>query len=154
MKHQGECYNLKEIFDRVNTLYFEDKINLEIRWFGSKSFVPRRRILLGSYHRKKGLIKIHRLLDQAHVPHYFITYIMYHEMLHHVEPPIEKLGQRRRIHHSGFKNREKEFQEYALAQEFRKTIRDNWFKPNAVSRPRRKPRRRVRILRRIFNLFV
>ena len=143
MKHQGEHYNLREIYDRMNALYFEDKIELQIQWFGSKSFVPKRRLLLGSYHRKKGVVKIHRLLDRAEVPHYFISYIMYHEMLHHVEPPIERLGRRRRIHHAGFSAREKEFQEYAQAQEFRKTIRDQWFKPEAVRiRKRRSVRRR------------
>lgn len=143
MKHQGEHHNLREIYNRVNALYFEDKIELQIQWFGSKSFIPKRRILLGSYHRKKGLIKIHRLLDRSHVPDYFVTYIMYHEMLHHVEPPIERLGRRRRIHHAGFSRREKEFQEYAQAQEFRKTIRDEWFKPEVVRRRKRRPVRRT-----------
>lgn len=154
MTHQGEHYNLKEIYNKVNALYFENKIDLKLQWFGSKSFIPRRRILLGSYHKQKGLIKIHRLLDRAHVPDYFITYIMYHEMLHHVEPPIEKMGERRRIHHRGFSAREKEFQEYALAQEFRKTIRNEWFKPHEVIRRKRRAPKRSRLLRRIINIFT
>lgn len=154
MKQKGEHYDLKEIYEKVNVRYFDDQIDLQIEWFGSKSFIPRRRLLLGSYHRKKGLIKIHRLLDQAHVPRYFITYIMYHEMLHHVEPPIERIGERRRIHHRGFNLREKEFEEYALVQEFRKVIRDQWFKPHAPRLKRRKVSRRPRILRRILKLFM
>ncbi len=155
MNHQGQHYNLKEIYDEVNRVYFDNKIDLQFRWFGSRDFIPRRRILLGSYHMKKGLIKIHRLLDQTHVPSYFIHYIMYHEMLHHVEPPLERLGRRRRIHHRGFCEREKEFKEYELAQEFRKVIRDQWFQPNVLRlvRKRRRPRS-YPLLKKIANFFT
>jgi hypothetical protein len=78
---------------------------------------------------------------------------MYHEMLHHVEPPIEKLGERRRIHHRGFSAREKEFQEYALAQEFRKTIRDEWFKPQVVMRRKRRVPKHIRLLSKNYQYF-
>lgn len=138
MNHQGEHYNLKEIYDEINRAYFDDTIDLDLRWFGSKTLRPRRSLLLGSYHRKKRLIKIHRLLDQTHVPSYFIHYIMYHEMLHHVEPPLERLGRRRRIHHGGFRSREKEFKDYVLAQEFRQVIRDQWFQPHGLRSVRKK----------------
>ena len=122
----GEHYDLKAIYDQVNQLYFESKLVLRIMWFGDKNSRPRTRIRLGSYNHRTELIKIHRVLDQAHVPHHFVSFIVYHEMLHHVLPPVET-GRRRKIHHQEFLEKEKQFQEYALAKESAKKLKKTWF---------------------------
>lgn len=126
--YSGKHYNLKEIYDKLNAQYFESKLDLNITWVGNRNSTPRVRLMFGSYHREKKLIKIHRRLDQAHVPYYFISFVVYHEMLHHVLPPLKEKNQRRRIHHPAFIEKEKQFQEYALSQEFQKVMRASWFK--------------------------
>jgi SprT-like family protein len=127
LKVKGEYFDLKAIYDQLNDRYFENKLDLSITWFGNKNALPRSRIRLGSYHPRHGLIKIHRLMDKAHVPHHFIAYVIYHEMLHHVLPPIKERWGRRKIHHPEFTKREKQFQEYTLAEKFEKSLRRSLF---------------------------
>lgn len=122
LSEQGEHHDLKEIYQEINILYFEKKLQLPITWFGQKLHLPRSRIRLGSYNQRTRLIKIHKLLDHPSVPRYFISYIVYHEMLHHVLPPLKGKKGRRRVHHREFKEREKQFQDYAKAREFETQI--------------------------------
>lgn len=125
--HQGEHYHLKQIYDQVNAQYFEGKLELRISWVGSKKSMPRTQVMFGSYNQKTKLIKIHRRLDQPHVPPHFIAFIVYHEMLHHVLPPILVNRRRRKVHHPAFLEREKQFDEYSLAKAFSDTMKKSWF---------------------------
>lgn len=127
----GEVHDLREIYDRMNALYFEGALDLPIQWFGNKQTSVRTRITLGSYNHQTQQIKIHRILDQAHIPKYFIDSIVYHEMLHHVLPPIRRRRGRRHIHHTAFVARERQFQQHALAQEFSKSFKKSLFQINA-----------------------
>jgi hypothetical protein len=104
----------------VNKDYFDGELKLSITWTGSAASKPRWRIMFGSYHHEKKHIKIHRRLDSAHVPEFFISYVIYHEMLHHTHPPIRKRGEKRKIHHGDFKDAEKRFQHHEKAKEFLK----------------------------------
>lgn len=123
---RGEYHHLEEILSRVNTDYFEGKLNLKITWFTRKRSSAPRRIILGSYHFRTELIRINSYLDQAHIPDYFVAYIVYHEALHHVHPPVR--GKRgRSIHHAKFKESEKRFKEYDQAMEFQKIIKKDVF---------------------------
>ncbi len=126
--HVGEVYNLREIYERINAQYFDGKLALKIAWVGNRYSRPRTRVLFGSYDPYKKVIKIHRRLDQAHVPEYFISYVVYHEMLHHILPPVPARRGRRKIHHPAFLAKEKEFQEYAQAEAFGERSRRMWFK--------------------------
>lgn len=128
LKQRGEHYDLKEIYEQVNAHYFESKLDLPITWFGNKNGWPKTRITLGSYNQKNGLIKINRLLDQAHIPGHFVSFIVYHEMLHHVLPPLKRRSRGRRIHHRDFVAREKQFKDYALAKQFKKNLKKEAFK--------------------------
>ena len=121
----GKVYNLQEIYHRLNADYFEKKLDLAITWFGSEDRAAKRRRLLGSYNQKKQLIKIHRLLDNTRFPEYFVSYVVYHEMLHHVCPP--KRWGKRRIHHEDFKVRERKFQDFALAKRWAQDNRKEFF---------------------------
>ncbi|MBS3904265.1 MAG: hypothetical protein KGZ39_02940 [Simkania sp.] len=125
---RGDLYDLKQIYDKLNERYFCNQVDLHITWFGNKKFRPRSRIRLGSYHPQHRMIKVHRVLDQAHVPEYAVSFVVYHEMLHHVLPPIQKKKGRRHIHHREFLVREKQFQEYTLAKEFRVVLKTILFK--------------------------
>jgi hypothetical protein len=119
---EASHYNLQQIYAAVNMEYFENKLDLQIRWFGSRHFVPRTRIRLGSYNQRTQVVKIHRFLDKPSVPLYFISYIVYHEMLHHVLPPIRGRRGRRQVHHRAYSAREKEFHQYGEAKEFSKNL--------------------------------
>ena len=127
LRTEGTHYHLKEIYARINQQYFEGKLDLHITWFNPKKSRYQRRIVLGSYHRDKKLVKINRILDQPDIPDYYISFIVYHEMLHHVAPPILQKFRRRQIHHRQFKDLEKQFQEFALVKEFRKKSKMRWF---------------------------
>lgn len=127
LRKDGVHYNLDEIYTKVNQTYFEGKLNLHITWFNPKKTRYQRKIVLGSYHRDKHLVKINRMLDQADIPEYYISFIVYHEMLHHVAPPIIQRFRKRQIHHPEFKDLEKKFQDYALVKEFRKKSKMRWF---------------------------
>ena len=126
--HQhGQHHNLVEIYHRLNQTYFDAQLSLHITWFNPKKTRYSRRIVLGSYHHDKNLVKINRMLDQADIPDYFISFIVYHEMLHHVAPPILQRFRKRQIHHPEFKHLEKKFHDYALVKEFQKKSKKRWF---------------------------
>lgn len=112
----GERYDLQQIYTNLNQTYFNNQLNLKITWFGSAKRKARRYRKLGLYCFRGKLIKIHRLLDQAHFPPYFISYVVYHEMLHSVCPPIKARRGRYQIHHDHFKKKEQEFADYAQAK--------------------------------------
>jgi len=125
----GSLYDLKEIYESINANYFENKLDLKITWFGSAKRRARRHRKLGLYSFKEKLVKIHRLLDQPHFPPYFISYVVYHEMLHSVCPPVKARRGRYQIHHSDFKRKEREFAEYAAAKRWEEDNKKLFFHP-------------------------
>ena len=71
----------------------------------------RKTIKLGSYSAVDRLIRVHPALDQKWVPRYFVAYIVYHEMLHHVIPGSRGLG-RVNLHPPEFKDSERLFRHF------------------------------------------
>ncbi|NDD57663.1 MAG: hypothetical protein EBZ47_00200 [Chlamydiae bacterium] len=116
----GPTHNLKEIFDQMNARYFQGRLELSIYWFGRQSKSSRiNRKVLGYYDAKNKRIKIHHSLNDPFYPPYFIAYVVYHEMLHSVVPPL--LGQKKRqVHHAVFKQKERLFEDYTKAKEWEK----------------------------------
>lgn len=114
----GENHDLGAIFDELNALYFDNGVDAQIGW-GRMGQPPgrrrrRRSIKLGSYLSTGALIRVHPVLDAAWVPRFFVEYIVYHEMLHHVvQMPV--LDGRRCMHGPEFKARERRFLRYAEA---------------------------------------
>lgn len=112
----GLHHNLLEIFHDVNAHYFDARVEAKITW--SRDAVTKRRhaqsIKLGSYTARDKLIRVHPALDAAFVPRYFVEYIVYHEMLHHVMPPA-RTGKRRSLHGPDFQARERIFEHYQAA---------------------------------------
>ncbi len=125
LRPHGNYHNLELIYGRINERYFEGRLDLKISWFGKPVSKAKRRLVLGSYHQQKGLIRINRVLDHDHIPDHFVSFIIYHEMLHHVLPPLKR--GKRRIHHAEFSAREKQFQDYAQASAFRKSFIKEFF---------------------------
>ena len=69
----------------------------------------------------QNVIKINPILNDREVPDYFIEYIVYHEMLHAVYPPI-RIGPKRAVHHKKFLEMEKTFPHYDIAKKWEKTL--------------------------------
>jgi hypothetical protein len=112
----GEHHDLREIFDELNARYFDNRIDAAITW-GARSGRPRRRnsIKMGSYSVEDRLIRIHRSLDRAFVPRFFVAWIVFHEMLHQVHDIRVKNG-RREFHSKEFLADEAGFELYEQAK--------------------------------------
>jgi len=132
---QGEFYNLQEIYQSINHEYFNNEIDLWITWYGKLVPNNKSRVTFGLYQEQLRLIKIHRMMDRSHrfirrpfFPDFFVSYVVFHEMLHHVCPSyIDKNG-RSCIHTKEFKMREKEFKDFDLAQKWMERNHDNFFR--------------------------
>jgi len=112
----GEHHDLRTIFDELNARYFDNRIDAAITW-GARSGRPRRRnsIKMGSYSVEDRLIRIHRSLDRAFVPRFFVAWIVFHEMLHQVHDIRVKNG-RREFHSKEFLADEAAFELYDQAK--------------------------------------
>jgi len=119
LRQRGDHHDLQEIFDEVNERYFGGEVDARISWGTEGSSRRRRRttIKLGSYTAQGRLIRIHPRLDQPFVPRYFIAFVVYHEMLHHIMPATRVAG-RRMLHPREFREREKVFRGYERAIEW------------------------------------
>lgn len=113
---RGKYHDLQEIFDDLNRRYFGNTIDARITW-GQRGGRPRRRnsIKMGSYSVEERLVRIHRSLDRAFVPRFFVEWIVYHEMLHQVHE-IKVVNGRRQFHSREFLRDEARFEHYAAAR--------------------------------------
>jgi predicted metal-dependent hydrolase len=116
-------YDLREIFDRLNKRYFSGKLKATIEWSRrGRASSNRTQIRHGTCTAADGLIRIHPDLDCAWVPPWFVTYIVYHEMLHLKLWPATERG-RTVFHTPQFYAAEKRFGHYQIAHQWeRKNI--------------------------------
>jgi predicted metal-dependent hydrolase len=114
----GKHHDLQAMFERINAAYFDGSVDAHIDWARMSRGHGRRRrrhsIKLGSYRGSGAQIRVHPILDADWVPPFFVEYIVYHEMLHHVIPMPVHNG-KRRLHGPEFKSRERMFPRYAEA---------------------------------------
>lgn len=111
---RGACFDLAEVFDRLNQLYFQDTIRARIGWGRNARRGRRKSIRLGVYDHRAREIRVHPALDRPDVPLFFVEYIVFHEMLHQVFPSARDSG--RHVHHPrAFRDRERAFPRYAAA---------------------------------------
>jgi hypothetical protein len=118
---KGKHHDLLKLYGEINERYFDDEVNALVTW-GKRSTAKakkRKTIKLGSYSAVDRLIRVHPALDQKWVPRYFVAYIVYHEMLHHVIPGSRGLG-RVNLHPPEFKEREKEFRHFERVLQWEK----------------------------------
>ena len=114
---QGQVHDLMAIFRTLNEKYFGNAVDALMTWGRrgrAREKRPRRSIKLGSYSAAERLIRVHRALDKTWVPRYFVSYIIYHEMLHHVIPSPHG-GGRRMLHPPVFRERERVFRDWERA---------------------------------------
>jgi len=116
LESRGTHHDLAHIYADVNRRYFAGEVVARIGWArrAAQRGSRRRSIKLGSYRARDALIRVHPVLDAAWVPRFFVEYIVYHEMLHHVVPMPQR-GGRRTLHGPEFTARERRFEHYDRA---------------------------------------
>jgi hypothetical protein len=118
---KGKHHDLLALYEKTNGRYFEGTLNVPITWGkrGTSKSRSRKTIKLGSYSAVDRLIRVHPALDKKWVPRYFVAYIVYHEMLHHVIPGSRGLG-RVNLHPPEFKERERQYTYFQRALDWEK----------------------------------
>jgi hypothetical protein len=118
LRMRGRVHDLYAILAEVSATYFGGVVaDVLITWGrrtqprGSKK---RAAIKLGSYSAIERLIRVHPALDNEWVPRYFVSYIVYHELLHHLIPALRVNG-RAALHSREFIRKEREFRYYERA---------------------------------------
>jgi predicted metal-dependent hydrolase len=117
LRTKGEAHDLLDILASINAKYFGSAVtDVLITWGRKTSPANARRsaIKLGSYSAAERLVRIHPALDHDWVPRYFVGYIVYHELLHHLIPEL-KVGGRTLLHSPEFNQKEREYQHYERA---------------------------------------
>ena len=105
---QGQIYDLRKLFKRLNGLYFNGSVKAQVEWGKSRGQKSRRSREFGTYYYQEKLIRIHPVLDQAWVPIYVVEAVLHHEMCHQVCPD-QKMKGRRIAHTPAFRRREREY---------------------------------------------
>jgi predicted SprT family Zn-dependent metalloprotease len=124
MGRSANGFDLKEIFDRLNAEYFDNKIQADVGWGRDSRKKNRSGFRFGSYDRAKKIIRLHPRLNQEFVPFTVVELTVYHEMCHQWAPSFKRNGVWR-DHHPEFKAKEKEYRFY---QEARRWEKQNWKK--------------------------
>lgn len=110
---QGEVYDLDEIFDDINEIYFRDAIAKPVlSWSSGKTYR-----ILGHHDSTHQTIIISKSLDDKRVPRYVVEYVVFHEMLH-IFHPVEIRNGRRIVHSPQFKRNEKTFEYFEEAEKW------------------------------------
>jgi hypothetical protein len=112
---RGRVYDLQEIFDRVNALHFEGRIEARIGWGPVRAGRRRRTVKTGVYVQDARIIRIHPTLDRVQVPEFYVAAVVFHEMLHQAVPARE-VGGRRIVHGAEFRRRERAYPDHARAR--------------------------------------
>lgn len=124
---KGKVYNLQEIYNALNLVYFGGKLDLGITWYGMWGKKRRQRVTFGEYHDSLKLIKIHRMLDDTFFPPYFVSFVVYHEMLHNIIRGHKDQRGLFRVHTQEFKRRERAYHDYERAMAWEKRNKEKIF---------------------------
>lgn len=122
LRSRGAVYDLHRLADEVSRDYFGGELKVNITWSRGatepRNGRSRRHIIFGSYDRRHSLVRIHPALDDADVPEYFVKFVIFHEMLHHVLDVRPQPGGRRCVHTAQFRDRERRHPDFKRAIEF------------------------------------
>lgn len=113
----GKCHDLLQLFDRLNHEFFHNRCDVQITWGRPTSSRARQSIQLGSYIPRERLIRIHPCLDQPFVPHYYVAWVIYHEMLHEVFGE-ETVNGRRCVHPPEFRVLEESYPDFVRCKDW------------------------------------
>lgn len=91
-----------------------------VGWGRFAHVAPKRGLWLGSYDARQHAIRIHPALDANDVPAFFLSSILFHELLHAVLPPARGPSGRREVHGPEFRAFEQRFPDHRRALEFQR----------------------------------
>jgi hypothetical protein len=118
LRTRGQVHDLVAILGELNEEYFGGSLSDVLVTWSRRTRRERTRarksIKLGSYSAVERLIRIHPVLDKSWVPRYFVKYIIFHELLHHVIPAVQS-GGRSLLHPPEFQRRERDFRQFERA---------------------------------------
>jgi hypothetical protein len=120
LRTRGRVHDLAPVLSAVSAEYFGGIPGEVLVTWGRRtrpSGKKRDTIKLGSYSAEERLIRVHPVLDRKWVPRYFVSYIIYHELLHHLIPAGTS-GKRDTVHPPELLRREREFRHYERALEW------------------------------------
>jgi hypothetical protein len=118
---RGRVIDLQALFNDINRTHFDNQCAARITWGrGARNARNRRQITFGTYDESAKVIRIHPILDRRTVPEFFVRYIVYHEMLHALLPAAVSPRGRKLYHSRLFRQRERQFQDYARARAWSK----------------------------------
>lgn len=115
---KGSVHDLGRILRVLNQDYFRGRIAAAITYgpAGNARGRSRKSIKMGSYSAEARLIRIHPALDRPEVPRYFVEWIVFHEMLHHVYRIRRDRSGRRCVHPPEFLAHERRFRHFDRAR--------------------------------------
>jgi hypothetical protein len=99
------------------------------------------------------LVRIHRVLDQAAVPEFFVRFVVFHELLH-AAIPARRTG-RRTVHHGAdFRRIERAYPDFERAKRWENEHIDALLRATRTGKPLPKPRssepsKAIRFLQRL-----
>jgi hypothetical protein len=122
---KGRHVDLEAVRDEVNRTFFRGRVKCRVEW----SRASRRRrggsIRFGSWVAATRTVRVHPLLDSPRIAPEFVRYIVFHEMLHAVVPPVRE-RETTRYHGPTFKTLERRFPDLArmrrLARHLARTL--------------------------------
>jgi hypothetical protein len=119
-RSRGLHYDLDDIFQRINDLYFDGEISRpRLTWnklITSQEF--------GHYDPTSDTLMISITLDSPRIPAYVVDHVMHHELLHKVMGSAMVNG-RRVFHSREFKRAERQFHLFTEAEVFLKRMVDS-----------------------------
>ncbi len=114
---QGECYDLEEIFEKLNGEHFDGLLGRPLLGWSRRPS----RSMLGHFDPSHNAIIISRIFDRPGAPRLALEYVVFHEMLH-LRFPVDHSGVRRRVHTREFHAAEKTFPRLKEAKELLKKL--------------------------------
>jgi hypothetical protein len=111
-----------------------------LTWGRTGARRPRRGLRLGSYDAELALVRIHPALDQAAVPDWFVRYVLFHELLHAVHPPVRSADGRWIRHGTAFREREQAYPDLGRSLAWEKRHIDALIRSARTGKPLRAAR--------------
>jgi hypothetical protein len=131
----GQVHDLAAMLERLDRRYFGGALGDDVLVTWGRRSSPRgtsrNTIKLGTYSATERLVRLHPALDQRFVPRYFVEYILFHELLHHIVPPV-KVGRITLLHPPAFSSRERAYPHYARAIAWENRYLDRLLRSKAV----------------------
>lgn len=110
---RGSVRDIGTVFDYVNGCYFSGTVARPTLVWTMES--PRRR--LGYYFEPLNLLAINSVMDSEEVPRYVLEFVVYHELLHHIDADSHRKG--KRVHHTKrFREQERRFKHFDEAEKW------------------------------------